>query len=677
MLRNTRWLLIANMLMVVVLVLVACVSPAPPPTATPVPGEPPPPPEPTPTPLPPWGTAEVKNPGTKVGVTIGDAECLDPAWSYESFGIGVENQVYESPVFYEREKYDAFVPMLATEVPSVENGGVSEDALTYTFHIREGVKFHEGGDLTPEDLAYSLWRFMLQDRDGGPAWILLEPFTGFAAVSQLVEDVGGQEYVDAEDVFDMSLVDDETLVATCELVKETVTFDDDEGTVTLHLAAPFGPMLNIMASWVGAAMDMEWVAANGGWDGDCATWQDHYNPFPGEENPICDKMNGTGPYVLEEWVPTEQFSFFRNEDYWRTEPIWDGGPSGIAQIERVVIVESDEWADRLAMIQAGDADSVYVPREFVAQIDPLVKEWYDPAGDADPSALTIKNEEGTLRLIKGYSTLASDHIFFTFDITTEGGNPAIGSGELDGNGIPTDFFSDIHVRRAFNYCFDWPTFIADIMLGEASQAVGPIPEGVLGYNPDQETWYFDLEKCEEEFMAAWDGAVWENGFKMTLYYNEGNTVRQVANEILIDNIGSVNEKFVIENQSVPWADYIVPAIQGRLPAFLIGWIEDYHHPHNWVQPFMSCFGTFSAWQRIPEEICGPWDEAMADALKLVDPVEQEQAYFALVNEGYEQAIDIFIHQALGRHYEQLWMSGWYNNPVYTNLGYWYALAKGS
>lgn len=673
MFRNKRWLLVANLMVVVVLVVAACGTPVVEPEAEPTQPEA----EPTATALPPWGTAEVKNPGTFVYSTFGDAECLDPAWSYESFGIGLEVNVYEGPIFYNRERYDEYVPMLATEVPSVENGGISEDALTYTFHMREGIKFHEGGDMTAEDAAFSYWRYMLQDRDGGPAWILLEPLTGFNAVSALLEDVGGETYTDEDGVLDITLVDDDTLVAACERVKETVTFDNDEGTVTLHLVSPFGPMLNIMASWVGSVMDMEWVAENGGWDGDCATWQDYYNPFPGEENPLCDKVNGTGPYMLDEWIPTEQVSFVRNENYWRTEPIWEGGPSGVAGIERVVISEADEWADRLAMAQAGDADFVTVPREFVAEIDPLVKEWYEPAREADPAALTIKNPEGTMRLIKGYTTLASDHIFFTFDISTEGGNTAIGSGELDGNGIPPDFFSDIHVRRAFNYCFDWDTFIQDVMLGEASQAVGPIPEGVLGYNPDQEVYSFDLAMCEEEFKAAWDGAVWENGFKMTLYYNEGNVPRQTANEILIDNIEGLNDKFQIENQGVPWADYIVPAIQGRLPAFQIGWIEDYHHPHNWVQPFMSCGGTFSAWQRIPEEICGPWDEAMAAALKLVDPAEQEQAYFELVNEAYEQAIDIFIQQALGRQYEQLWMSGWYDNPVYSDIEYWYVLSKGS
>src|SRR5215216_2456884 len=36
-------------------------------------------------------------------------------------------------------------------------------------------------------------------------------------------------------------------------------------------------------------------------------------------------------------------------------------------------------------------------------------------------------------------------------------SPYIGSGQLDGNGIPADFFGDIHIRKAFSYSFDFET----------------------------------------------------------------------------------------------------------------------------------------------------------------------------------------------------------------------------
>ena len=60
----------------------------------------------------------------------------------------------------------------------MSNGGISADGKTYTFNIRKGVKFQEGGDLTPEDVAYSLKRDMILDPAGGPMWMLLEALTG-------------------------------------------------------------------------------------------------------------------------------------------------------------------------------------------------------------------------------------------------------------------------------------------------------------------------------------------------------------------------------------------------------------------------------------------------------------------------------------------------------------------
>jgi peptide/nickel transport system substrate-binding protein len=46
-------------------------------------------------------------------------------------------------------------PELATEVPTKENGGISEDGLTWTFDIRDDVTWQDGTPLTAEDIAWS------------------------------------------------------------------------------------------------------------------------------------------------------------------------------------------------------------------------------------------------------------------------------------------------------------------------------------------------------------------------------------------------------------------------------------------------------------------------------------------------------------------------------------------
>lgn len=48
-----------------------------------------------------------------------------------------------------------FVPALATEVPSLRNGGISPDGMTYTFHLRRGVRWHDGAPFTARDVKFT------------------------------------------------------------------------------------------------------------------------------------------------------------------------------------------------------------------------------------------------------------------------------------------------------------------------------------------------------------------------------------------------------------------------------------------------------------------------------------------------------------------------------------------
>jgi peptide/nickel transport system substrate-binding protein len=50
----------------------------------------------------------------------------------------------------------SFTPDLAVEVPSLENGGISADGLTWTVKLRKGVKWHDGVEFTAEDVKYTL-----------------------------------------------------------------------------------------------------------------------------------------------------------------------------------------------------------------------------------------------------------------------------------------------------------------------------------------------------------------------------------------------------------------------------------------------------------------------------------------------------------------------------------------
>jgi peptide/nickel transport system substrate-binding protein len=259
-------------------------------------------------------------------------------------------------------------------------------------------------------------------------------------------------------------------------------------------------------------------------------------------------------------------------------------------------------------------------------------------------------------------------------INVEGGNPLVGSGKLDGKGVPPNFFSDIHVRKAFNYCFDRDTYIKEVAHGEAIPHRGPVIADMPGYDAKSEVYNYDLDKCASEFTAAFNGDLAKNGFTITLAYNAGNDSRRIALELLRDGITAANAKMAGGDQNkqnfsvgivaMAWPSYLAANRARSLPVNITGWIEDFHDPHNWVVPYISCTGTFSGRQGLPDSMCKPWDDLISQANVELDQAKAADMYAQLQKGAIDQAVDIFVEQPTGRHYEQLWLSGWYYNPLF-------------
>jgi peptide/nickel transport system substrate-binding protein len=604
---------------------------------------------------------------TYVFYDIGDPETLDPAVHYDTASSDAIRLVYDTLIFFKGSSVSEFAPMLATD------WSVSDDGKTYTFTIRKDVKFHAGGDLEPHDVAYTFHRFLLSGWDaynGGPGGLLMEPMLGYIGIG--AEGDGG--------LFDASGGDD---TKVCETVKSSVVADDAAGTVTINLAEARAYYPQLVAQTWSSILDSEWMAENGDWDGDCGTWRDFYFKEASQTS-LYNKENGTGPYILDKWEVGNEQVFVANEDYWLKEPLWEGSTiDGVPELKTVTIKNVTEWSTRLAALKAGDADGIVVDPAYFDQIDPMVKDVVEGTDvAADPT--TERNPKGNLREYHGIPQLSSTDMFLNQGINVEGDNPLVGSGALDGAGIPPDFFSDIHVRKAFNYCFDRDTYIEEVLHGEAIPRRGPINSGLLGYDESVEPYPFDLDKCAEELKLAWDGKVAEVGFTMTLAYNAGNDSRRIADELLRDGLVSANAKMAegdINKQNISvgvvamaWPSYLAARRAGRLPINTTGWLEDFHHPHNWVTPYMSCNGDFSGQQALPEETCGPWDELIGKAVAEQDEAKAGAIYAQLQKEAMDYALDIFVDQGTARRYEPLWVKGWYYQPLFSRA-YFPALSK--
>jgi peptide/nickel transport system substrate-binding protein len=240
------------------------------------------------------GEIEIKNPTTIVRYDIGDAKTLDPADCYDTASSEPIFQIYETLVTYKGNDTKTFYPCLATDWT------VSNDSLTWTFHLRHNVKFSNGNDFTAEDVKYSFDRVLIMGApESGVDWIL----------------------------------------AQCMDTNSTTILDDY--TIQINLTESYGGFLALIPYTVAAIVDKDYVEEHGG-------------VVAGEENTYMkEHPMGTGPYVLDHWTRATEIVLTRNLNYWGG---WDG-----EHPEKVVIKYADEPATRILALKNGDADFAYIP----------------------------------------------------------------------------------------------------------------------------------------------------------------------------------------------------------------------------------------------------------------------------------------------------------------------------
>lgn len=641
-----------------------------------------------------------KDATTFTAMTFGDPETLFPALAYDTASGGVIFNTYDTLIFYKKESVKDLVPMLASELPTQANGGISADGLTYTFKVRKGVKFHSGEEMTVGDVAYSLQQGILAGGTSSPQWLFVEPILGSSASNDIADQITEEDMTKAgvktdEGVVDnrenLAKIDAAKLEAVCTLVKDHIKADEAAGTVTVKLSQPWGPFLVTLAGSWGAIRQQKWSAANGAWDGDCKTWQKFYAPTSEEVGKVKvgSAENGTGPYKLDHWTPKEELVYVANDAYWMKDALWAGAPTGAPKIKKVVVKQVEEFSTRLAAFKAGDADVIAVgSAENWPQMESLVGETCDPV---DPTKCTASKDipNGAVRMMDNVKGASRTDAFFNFTVNTTGGNNFMGSGKLDGNGIPANFFQDVHVRKAFAYCFDMETYIADVQQGYGKQANNMMLFGEIGDSDQSPKYTYDVEKCTAEFkLSKWtegpkdkDGnptykpdengkiSLWDTGFRLSAGFNTGNTSRQSVAQIFQAGLSAVNPKFVLEAVGLPWPTYLQTYRAGKLPFYVLGWQEDIPDPHNWTFTYAGAGGAFSSKQKMPKDMIAAFAPLIEKGVKESDPAKRAAIYAELNKLFFDNVPTILLSQGMGKHFEQRWVQGWYNNPIYPD--YWY------
>ncbi|TSI10857.1 ABC transporter substrate-binding protein [Lysinibacillus sp. BW-2-10] len=182
----------------------------------------------------------------------GDSVSLDPAIVTDGESFKVTENIFETLLNF-GEQDTTINPGLA------KAWEVSEDGLTYTFHLQEGVKFHDGTDFNAEAVVKNVDRWKAGTE---------EQFYYFNSMFK----AEGQDII------------------------KTVTAVDEK-TVVFELTRPQAPFLkNIAMSPFGIASPTAFEAAG-----------DKFG-----DNPV-----GTGPFVFVEWKRNDSITVKKNENYWQ------------------------------------------------------------------------------------------------------------------------------------------------------------------------------------------------------------------------------------------------------------------------------------------------------------------------------------------------------------------------
>lgn len=479
---------------------------------------------------------------------------IDPSVSFSDDSVVTSNAYETLLVINPPGSEEMLSPSLATSWES------SEDGLVWTFHLREGVKFHDGTAFNAEAVKYSIERTM--GRGVGAAYIW-----------------------DAVD--EISVIDDYT--------------------VEFKLAYS-APLDLIAASGYGAwIFSPACIEAQGE---DASEWLN--------EGHDC----GSGPYTITSYERGSRLIMTRFDDYW-------GG-----------------WRE-------GQFDTI----DFELIPDPVVRQQMLEAGEAD---FTFNLPRVNLEALD-----ARDDVTVTI-------NPSFMNmlGLINMKKEPTN---NRLVRQALSYAFPYQQFIEVVMLGQATQAYGPIPAGMWGHSEDLFQYTYDLDRARELLTEA---GYPDGGFDLLYTYASGDLEQEQAGELWRAELAKLGIN--LEVRGMEWEAQWDLARSDPLAAqdiLVFYWWPDIITPYCWLNGMFHC----------EEEIlfnlgyyCNREFDALIDRgneLAATDRAESERLFIEAQEMLIEDAAAVFFYDLPNVHVIRSDIEGYVDNPAYAHIVFVYRLTR--
>ena len=223
---------------------------------------------------------------------------LDPHYAYDSTSYAAIRLIYDGLLDYAVD--GAMIPSLAKSMPTVAN-----DGKRFVFELRKGVKFHNGRELTADDVSWSLHR-LLSEAVGSPGYPFYKSISGAPAFHR-----GETNHVPGIEVVDRYTV--------------AITLDEPDMTFLNAMAMPFAYPIPREV--------VEQVNAEAGGEG------------------FSQSPMGAGPYAFKRWERGVQVELDRFDGYWDPKP----------RPDRMIYMENVDNQLLSARFRNGEIDVLYRP----------------------------------------------------------------------------------------------------------------------------------------------------------------------------------------------------------------------------------------------------------------------------------------------------------------------------
>ncbi|MBZ9752629.1 ABC transporter substrate-binding protein [Deinococcus sp. HMF7620] len=461
---------------------------------------------------------------------------------------------------------------------------ISNGGKTYTFDLRKNVKFHSGNAFDCADAEYTFERNLVTNSPESGNWFISESLLGTGA----------------------NAADDKTI--TWARIDKAVECNN-AGQLVFTLPSVDPAFLAKLAYTGQSIVDRDHAIKIGEWKGTSADMANWVGKDLTNSN-LSKQPSGTGAY---KFVRKDANAFLATafDGYWGKKPA----------IKNVIIQKVGELAARQQAFLRGDADII-------------------EGGGRAVDEEQIKGKPG-VTWVENLPNTGATAIFMNQNIKA---STALGSGKLDGKGIPANFFKDANVRRGFSYAFNYTQYINDVQNGKGKQRTMLLPDTFPGYDSKVSTYKFDAKQAETYFKRAWGGQLWKNGFVLNANYRAGAVAAQTAMEILKRNIESMNPKFKVNITAKPWSEMLADSKTGKEAMIIIGWAPDYADPDNFMYTFYSSNGYYYPRNNWKDAQVDKW---LDQARSTVNTAERNRLYSLVGKKAYEQAPYILIPAGVG------------------------------